>query len=286
MTGREENVEEWNRETPWRQGHLLGDDAISALGLCHDTAPERTRAIVATHDCDLAQQPEGEPCIEVIVGCLVPGKDGNCTYAKNARKLHIEFEGDAAFWAEFEATAKVFIDKLALNPFVPRSDAQLNSENQAIFQMWLASRYRRSAFADEFERRLTAKEFKLHEKIAKALKPHGDMIVGIFFDVDEGEEVAHHGPDDTFTLDIIILHAADPDFFLAEKAANAAAKAIETAFVEKLFKPTNAWQHIELRSCEAVSESVLTYQQFRQLKRWRLEHISLAADPQQPVLAE
>ena len=46
------------------------------------------------------------------------------------------------------------------------------------------------------------------------------------------------------------------------------------------------WQHIELRSCDSVSESVLTYQQFKQLKRWRLEHISLAAEPQQPVLAE
>ena len=279
-------MEEWNRETPWRQGHLLGDDAINALGLRHNTATEQTLAIVATHDCDLAQQPAGEPRIEVVVGCVAAEKDGNCTYAKNARKLHVEFEGDDACWAEFEATAKVFIDKLTLNPFVPRSDVRLKPENHAIFQMWLASRYRRSAFADEFERRLTSKAVKLHEKIAKAVKPHGNLIAGVFFDVDEGEEVAHHGPDDTYILDIIILHAADPDFFLAEKAANAAAKAIKTAFVEKLFKPTNAWQHIELRSCEAVSESVLTYQQFRQLKRWRLEHISLAANPQQPVLAE
>ena len=46
------------------------------------------------------------------------------------------------------------------------------------------------------------------------------------------------------------------------------------------------WLHIELRSCDPVSESVLTYQQFKQLKRWRLEHISLGAEPQQPVLAE
>jgi hypothetical protein len=29
-----------------------------------------------------------------------------------------------------------------------------------------------------------------------------------------------------------------------------------------------------------------TYHQFKQLKRWRLEHLSLAADPPQPVLAE
>jgi hypothetical protein len=278
-------VAEWNRDTPWRQGHLLDVDAIDALGLRHPIQPEKTVVVVATHDCDLAQDPEWEPRIEVVVGCPVE-KDGNCTHAKNARRLHVEFAGDATFWGEFDAVSKVDIDKQALNQFTPRADARLTPENHSIFQMWLASRYRRSAFSDEFERRLTSKEFKLAEKIAKAVKPHGELITGVFFDVDAGEEVTRDGPDDTYTLDIIILHAADPDFITAESAAKKAAQAIEKAFNEKLFAPTKTWQHIELRSCEAIAESVLSYQTFKQLKRWRLEHISLAADPQQPVLAE
>ena len=279
---------QWNRDTPWRQGHLLGNDAIEAFGLHQALAPDQTLVIVASHDCDLAQAPEGEPVVEVVVGRLVTDKDkdGNCTHAKNARKLHVEFGGAAVFWAEFEATAKLTIEKSALNDFVPRPAVHLSPENHAIFQMWLASRYRRSAFPDEFERRLTSKEFKLHEKIAKAVKLHGELIAGVFFDVDEGAEIARDGPDDTYTLDITILHSADPDFDAAEKAADSVAKAIEKAFKDKLFDPTKTWQHIELRFCEPVSESVLTYQQFKQLKRWRLEHISLAAEPQQPVLAE
>jgi len=279
-------VAQWNRDTPWRQGHLLGNDAIEALELQNAVAPAQTLVIVASHDCDLAQAPEGEPVVEVVIGRVVTDKDGNCTHAKNARKLHVQFAGDAGFWAEFEATAKLSIEKRALVSFVPRADTRLSPENHASFQMWLASRYRRSAFPDEFERRLTSKEFKLHEKIAKAVKPHGELIAGVFFDVDEGAEVTRDGPNDTYTLDIIILHSADPDFDAAEKAADSAAKAIENAFKDKLFAPTNSWQHIELRSCDPVSESVLTYQQFKQLKRWRLEHISLAAEPQQPVLAE
>jgi hypothetical protein len=279
-------VAQWNRDTPWRQGHLLGQDAIEALGLHNAVAPAQTLVIVASHDCDLAQAPEGEPVVEVVIGRVVTDKDGNCTHAKNARKLHVEFAGDAVFWAEFEATAKRGIEKRTLISFVPRADARLSPENHASFQMWLASRYRRSAFPDEFERRLTSKEFKLHEKIAKAVKPHGELIAGVFFDVDEGAEVTRAGPNDTYTLDIVILHSADPDFDAAEKAADTAARAIENAFNDKLFAPTKTWQHIELRSCDPVSESVLTYQQFKQLKRWRLEHISLAAEPQQPVLAE
>lgn len=277
---------EWNRDTPWRQGHLLGKDAIEALGLHHAAALDQTLVIVASHDCDLAQAPEWEPVVEVVIGRLVAERDGNCTHAKSARKLHVEFGGTAVLWTEFEATTKVCITKLALNEFIPCPDAQLSSENRAIFQLWLASRYRRSAFPDEFERRLSAKEFKLHERIAKAVKPHGELIVGVFFDVDEGTEVTRDGPDDTYILDITILHSADPDFEAAEKGAETAAKAIEKAFKDKLFDPSKTWQYIELRSCDSVSESVLTYQQFKQLKRWRLEHISLAADPQQPVLSE
>jgi hypothetical protein len=277
-------VVEWNRDTPWRQGCLLGNDAIDALELRHAANPDQTIVVVATHVCDLAQDPQFEPVIEVVVGRLA-AKDGNYTHAKNARRLHIEFAGDASFWAEFEATAKVAIDKLKLNQSLPRSDVRLGSEDYAIFQMWLASRYRRSAFPDEFERRLT-RETKLAEKIANAVKPHGELISGVFFDVDEGQEVARDGADDTYTLDITILHTADPDFDAAEKAAQAAAQTIEKAFNDKLYDPTKKWQHIELRFCEPLSESVLTYQMFKQLKKWRLEHISLAADPQQPPLAE
>jgi len=278
-------VAEWNRDTPWRQGHLLGRDAVAALGLRHAVEPEQTLVIVASHDCDLTQHPDGEPVVEVVVGRLLADKDGTYAHAKSARKLHVEFAGASACWGEFEATAKVTLDKWLLNEFKPRTDAILTPEDQATFQMWLASRYRRSAFPDEFERRLT-RETKLNDKIAKAMKPHGELISGVFFDVDGGVEVTRDGPDDTYTLDIIILHRAEPDFDVAVKAADAAVKAIEKAFKDKLFAPTKTWQHIELRSCEPLAESVLTYQVFKQLKRWRLDHISLASDPQQPVSAE
>lgn len=275
---------EWDRDTPWRQGNLLGSDAIDALKLRHPEFQEKTLVVVATHDCDLAQHPDAEPRIEVVVGRLTE-KDGTYVHAKSVRRLHIVFSGAGSFWVEFDAIAKVSVAKTDLAPYSPRPDAHLTPESHATFQMWLASRYRRSAFPDEFERRLT-RDTKLAERIAKAVKPHGDLIAGVFFDVDDGAEVTRDGAADTYTLDITILHTAEPDFLAAEKAATHVAKAIETAFREKLFAPTKMWQHIELRSCEPVSESVMSYLQFKRLKRWRLDHISLAADPQQSVLAE
>lgn len=82
---------EWTRETPWRQGHLLTDEAANALGLGNPEHPDDTVVIVATHDCDLAQLPESEAAIEVVVGRRIEAMDGNYTYAKTARTLHIKF---------------------------------------------------------------------------------------------------------------------------------------------------------------------------------------------------
>jgi hypothetical protein len=90
-------VADWNRETPWRQGHLLCANAISALSLADTDLAEKTYVIVASHDCDLAQETGSEPFVELIVGHLVE-KDGNCTHGKNSRKLHIQFAGEHPIW--------------------------------------------------------------------------------------------------------------------------------------------------------------------------------------------
>lgn len=278
----------WDRDTLWRQGLLLPGNAVSALGLCHPNGPDETRVLVITHDCDLAQDPTLEPNVEVIVGCTIPKLEGNHSHAKHSRRLHLEFEGAQPGLVQLDAKDKVILTKSSLTGFEPSRDPRLSPEGLKTLQLWLASRYRRSAFPDEFENRLKQKACgELARKISKLLRPYGDLISGIFFDVDGGEvEVRHEGPDDPYTLDILILHPAAPDFLAAEKAAETLAKAIKDAFVEKLFNPTKTWKYIELRSCEPVSESVLTYDEFKILNRWRFEHISLGSDPQQEPLAE
>lgn len=277
---------EWIRETPWRQGHLLTDAAVTSLGLAHTAFPNDTVAIVATHDCDLAQSPESEPVVEVVIGHRIDSLDGNFTHAKSARVLHIKFEGNASFFAEFPATAKHHISKNALVHFEPADESQLSPSNQSTFQRWLASRYRRSAFPDEFERRLV-RETKLADRIAKAVKPHGDLITAVLFDVDEGQERERIGADDAFVLDITLLHAVEPDQERAALAAEVAKKNIQNSFATKLFdKKLNKWRSIELRYVDAVSEEALTYRQFTLMKPWRLEHVSLGANPSQPIIAD
>jgi hypothetical protein len=278
-------VPEWSRNTPWRQGDLLTNEAVKSTGMLHSESPSETLVIVATHDCDLTQLPDREPLIEVVVGRRVKKLEGNFTHAKNSRTLHIEFDSNEPLLAEFSSVEKRTIPKNVLVDYVPEPNTMLSPTVKATFQMWLASRYRRSAFPDEFENRL--KEAKLHEKISKTVKPLGNIITAVFFDVDEGREVVRTEPDDIYGLDIILLYATEPDFDAAEKAADSAKDTIKQAFKEKLQDPqSGSWKYIELRYIDAISEEALSYRQAKVWKKWSLDYISLGADPQQPVLAE
>lgn len=274
---------EWNRTTPWRQGDLLSKEAILALNLVSGDVREAV-VMVASHDCDLTQAADNEPDVEVMVGQVISAIDGNYSHAKTPRVLHIQFEG--GLLAEFTATEKHKVPKLALTAFNPDTRHSLSPEAKTVLQRWLAARYRRSAFPDEFENRLV-RQSKLAEKIAKAVKPHGNSIVAVFFDVDEGQEIVRTSADDTYMLDIYLLFGDLPDYETAEVAANTAKNAIESAFRNKLFdNKTKNWRLIELRYIEVVYEGNLTYKQYRDLKPWRLEHVSLKAEPQQSILHE
>ena len=81
--------------------------------------------------------------------------------------------------------------------FLPRA---MSGDPAALerFQRWLATRYRRAAFPDEFERRLN--DTGVSKRIAKILEPLGKHLVAVFFDVDEGIEHVRNGEGDLYVL--------------------------------------------------------------------------------------
>ncbi len=64
----------WSRRIGWRQGHILPEEAVSALRLGSDAD---TLVMVVSHDCDLANTNlDIEPFVEVITGTRLPAQDG------------------------------------------------------------------------------------------------------------------------------------------------------------------------------------------------------------------
>lgn len=212
---------EWSRETPWRQGNVLPDDASKALALSHPECPERTFVVVISHDCDLAADPDREPFVELVTGRVIDAIKAD-SHAKSARRLQIEFHGPQGLLAaELSAVHKAFVKKDDLAPFDPRTDASLDAQGLSILQRWLAARYRRAAFPDEFERRV--KEAKMPRRIEKALDTAGKHVVAVFFDVDGGEDFQRNGPDDLYRLGIYLLYDTGQNESDAEAAARSAA---------------------------------------------------------------
>ena len=272
----------WARDTPWRQGHVLSSKAAKAL--VGEAGSDDMRVVVISHDCDLAQEEALEPNVDVLVGRQIASPDGNFSYAKNVRRLHLTFTaGDDHIVVELVAGNKTAVPKHSLADHQPEAALLMTVAERAILQRWLAARYRRAAFPDEFDRRLS--ETGLRDRLGKILKPTGSMISAIFFDVDDGEEITRTDINDPYKIAIYLLYSTELDPEQAEASADKAAKAIASAFREKCrSKSDGSWHDFELVECEPLSDQAMTIRQAEYLKRWSTDHMSLRSDDPHAIL--
>jgi hypothetical protein len=269
---------DWNRDTPWRQGHVLTNESSVALGVVRAEDAGTALAIVISHDSDLAQSPEMEPTVEIIVAKRVQAADGNFTHAKNSRRLHLECAIDGAeSYLDMQAQGKTGIIKSALADYVPSPNVVVKPDDRSVLQRWLAARYRRAALPDEFERRLN--DTGVAKRIGKIVEPLGKQLVAVFFDVDDGIEQDRKGEKDLYGLRIDLLYSTEDDPAAALEAAEKAAAAIAAAFRERCFDAVAGWKWIELLGCEPISDEAMTYAMSTQLKRWNMDYLSLRANP-------
>src|SRR3954454_9772667 len=150
---------QWHRDNPWRQGHLLTLKTARSLGLAHSQSPDDTAVVIISHDCDLAQDIGIEPECEIIIGRTIAQTDGNFANAKSVRRLHLPYfsaKVGSSIAVELESGAKSALKKELIAAHVPDERMVLRTNELTILQTWLAARYRRSSFSDEFDRRLTS----------------------------------------------------------------------------------------------------------------------------------
>jgi hypothetical protein len=140
----------------WRQGSVLPESVARDLGLITGDADMRC-AVVVSHDCDIVNSVH-EADLEVIVGTIVSEANGSLTGGKNSRKLHLSWIYRAkAQQVELCATDKRRLPKSALNAVLPDAGYSLEPQNLVTLRYWLAARYNRAAFPDEFNARLQKK---------------------------------------------------------------------------------------------------------------------------------
>jgi hypothetical protein len=281
----------WDRSTPWRQGTILTAEATKSFGLTSESQADRTAVVVVSHDCDLAQLPQHERAVEVIVGRFVDKADGNYEHGKNVRCLHLAVSaGSQRCTVELEPRNRVQVpkclkDAVSLADFAPAAEFSLTPRELRTLRRWLAARYDRPAFSDEFERRI--KDTGVAERLAKAFRETGHYIPAMYFDVDGGQDIARKGDNDPYVLGIQLLYLTHEDGNAAERAAVETAEKIRGIFksrcVVKNENGVDEWRWIELHYVDVIADQALTYAQSTQLVRWNADYLSLRADPQQPT---
>ena len=147
----------------WKQGAIVrGSDASHFKS---DLAPEDL-VIIVSQDCDLLNRSyEAEPNVVIQVVKQISSVDGNLTYGKNPRRLHIEnvFASSCGQSAELLSSDMSFGDRAVLEKI--QADCSRHLERQALRLIisWISSRYSRFAMPDNFVKRLQPNRKKIEK---------------------------------------------------------------------------------------------------------------------------
>lgn len=275
------------RSTEWRQGYLLTTEAAIQLQLL-EPGNNSQRAVVITHDCDIANP--AEPALEIIIADVItPAKpDPQLSYAKNPRRLHLVFEEttEQPLILELQHCNRQTIARDDFNTHATQDNSiTLPADNKRTLKQWLAARYGRPAFPDAFENHLRERKSKrtAERQIAKILEPEAQHLVGLFFDLGEqrGIELAEGEP---YVLSISVVYDAIEGATKARSAAERVAEQLHELF-ESLYGTPDQATKIALESCEAVADTHISLADLRRVDQWRLEYVSLQDDDHGDFLA-
>ncbi|PJJ97856.1 hypothetical protein CO615_07300 [Lysobacteraceae bacterium NML75-0749] len=268
------------RDTDWRQGDLLTPDAAAKLKALNSEVGEAQRVVVITHDCDLPN--DSETSVEVIVADVVSVPNPQFSYAKNPRRLHLDYkvvDGQSVV-VELRHAERRIVPKDEFERHGVRDDrASLPIDGKRALKQWLAARYGRPAFPNAFENRLrkaVSKKNTVERQIGKILEPEAKYLVGLFFDLGEqrSSEVAVGEP---YALLISVVYDAIEGGTQARQSAEKVAGQLRGLFEQAYGKPDTATE-IALDACEAVADTSITLADLRRVDQWRLEYISLGDD--------
>jgi hypothetical protein len=267
-----------DRDTKWRQGSLLSGEDARSLGILEDANQDRC-VVVISHDCDLPHPSEN--FVEVIVGRLIKACDPQLVRAKNPRKLHLKFLSAAGdelpvelCHADRTQVEKDHFSKIASGDW----SFTLTGDEKRALKQWLAARYGRPAFPNNFETRLTKfiGKRKLEHQIAKILEPVAENLVAILFDLGDQRD-AELAEGEPYGLSISVVYDSSEAGSAAREAAESVANEVKNLFTQT-YGTADIATEIALEKCAAVSDTFVNLADLRKVDQWRVEYISLGED--------
>ena len=249
------------KENGWRQGSVLRESTANQLEL--KSSGGRARFVVISHDCDITNSDfENEPFVELLEAEIIEPseKKGFYEWGKNPRIL--DFTQPTETW-RFRISRRHFVLRQSLCNASP-ADIELDRDQVRSLANWVARRYIRAAFPDEFNKRVRG----VLGSVRKQLKNQGDHLTAIFLQVTD-EELDKSAP---YEISICgTMRHEDYEDRNRRNAAQALLNAMEAAF-EKL------GDGITVELCELKSEAEVTLDDRRMLKRWDFDDLTIRGD--------
>jgi hypothetical protein len=180
------------RELGWRQGAVLPPSLFAAIheatGLTFKEG--ESFPIVVSQDCDVANDRyTQEPEVEIVRGTIIQYPNGNFRHAKSSRTLHMDcILNGMQRNLELRAQERRHLDRRLLEQSAPDNRVVLKTEDVVLVGRWLANRFRRASFPDEFDRRLADSGSK--KALYKLFEKHGADVSAVFLLLRPDKELA------------------------------------------------------------------------------------------------
>jgi hypothetical protein len=235
----------------WTQGSvLLVDEHLTPVDL-----RQGDRYMVISHPCEVASPSfERDPFVEILQVADQDAIDGNLTFGKNPRRLQLVVDSKVL---EISFAQRVTIDRKVLADRVP--DQTVAEDDRRVLAAWLASRYARPAFADEFNRRL----LPATRRLEKILKTAGSRISAIYVATTLSE------------LELGVDYEVRMVFtMLSDDFANGRLFTDVSEAVDEISSAISALEGLDLVSIRVMSEEDVSIDALRTYARWDYDSLS------------
>lgn len=267
MTGAEPDPSIAIRAAGWRQGDVVaGQDTAGLLAAAIDRQPalQEPRLVVLSQDCDLVADVLREPFVELIAGAVIANPDPTHQNGRNPRWLDVTTTGPSPTTLRLSIHDRFRVPKGAFLALRPASDLEIEEDERRVLRNWVARRYTRAAFPDEFMRRLKRQEGKLD----RLLKGDSAKLATAVFIATSDEEL----PAGT-AYDVKVLIAAE-----SRTWGDHTARDLLEAFGQGMDAVLSACDGIAVSDVAAMPEDDVSLGLLRSYKRLDVDYRSLPGD--------
>jgi|GEM_PF-888689 hypothetical protein len=197
------------RSEGWKQGCLIPPNSAeritkASIDFYQKGASSGTWLAILTQDCDLVRKVKDEPFVELLAMHKLPNKpSGQIMRGQSARTLHLTIEIDnQVSWFECSIHDRFRIKKESLCNLGCDTSIGLIENELRLLRQWLARRYTRAAFPDNFENHLASTQGRVKSLFKSA---EAKLISTVYIAIDN----EYAAPNEDYFIHVILTALAE-----------------------------------------------------------------------------